>query len=207
MGVAVLQLYPVQDNRTGPQVVELLTRRIMNQGATQAGQFVVDCEVHQSVTQAPNQPPKNLYILHNSECPATVFSILEAAGKTVTLTSDTLFDLLMLKLTNVYKKKTTVESRGPRFEIKDFLVKLGSVTVGGVFKGILVEVEYCPGVVPNNCWGILSEFMQGFLGSCVTPVPPPFLAAKGSETYWPADTVEQYLDHFNKFRQTAGVRQ
>ena len=101
------------------------------------------------------------YILHNSECPATVFSILEANGKTVTLTSDTLFDLLMLKLTNVYKKKTTVESRGPRcrekfgalaslnfstnsfgrFEIKDFLVKLGSVTVGGVFKGILVEVE------------------------------------------------------------------
>ena len=55
------------------------------------------------------------YILHNSECPATVFSILEANGKTVTLTSDTLFDLLMLKLTNVYKKKTTVESRGPRW--------------------------------------------------------------------------------------------
>ena len=40
------------------------------------------------------------------------------------------------------------------------MVKLGSVTVGGVFKGILVEVEYCPGVVPNNCWGILLEFMQ-----------------------------------------------
>ena len=56
------------------------------------------------------------YILHNSECPATVFSILEANGKTVTLTSDTLFDLLMLKLTNVYKKKTAVESRGPRWE-------------------------------------------------------------------------------------------
>ena len=59
--------------------------------------------------------PMFRYILHNSECPATVFSILEANGKTVTLTSDTLFDLLMLKLTNVYKKKTTVESRGPRW--------------------------------------------------------------------------------------------
>ena len=81
------------------------------------------------------------------------------------------------------------------------------MTVGGVFKGILVEVEYCPGVVPNNCWGILLEFMQvslslekkdfnlkvfskGFLGSCVSSVPPQFLANKGSETYWPADTVE-----------------
>ena len=36
MGVAVLQLYPVQDNRTGPQVVELLTKRIMNQGTKDA---------------------------------------------------------------------------------------------------------------------------------------------------------------------------
>ena len=63
-----------------------------------------------------------------------MFSILESGNKTVTLTSDTLFDLLMLKLTNVYKKKLTIESRGPRFEIGDFIVKLGSVTVAGVFK-------------------------------------------------------------------------
>ena len=69
-----------------------------------------------------------------SEHPASVFSILESGNKTVTLTSDTLFDLLMLKLTNVYKKKLTIESRGPRFEIGDFIVKLGSVTVAGVFK-------------------------------------------------------------------------
>ena len=55
-----------------------------------------------------------------------------------------------------------------RFEIKDFLVKLGSVTVGGVFKGILVEVEYCPGIVfgsytlqPIHRWNIA-------LASCPT---------------------------------------
>ena len=55
-----------------------------------------------------------------------------------------------------------------RFEIKDFLVKLGSVTVGGVFKGILVEVEYCTGIVfgsyglqPIHRWNIA-------LASCPT---------------------------------------
>ena len=63
-----------------------------------------------------------------------MFSILESGNKTVTLTSDTLFDLLMLKLTNVYKKKQTIESRGPRFEIGKFIIKLSSVTVGSVFK-------------------------------------------------------------------------
>ena len=124
----------------------------------------------------------------------------------MTLTSDTLLDLLMLKLTNVYKKKTTIESKGPRFEIGDFLVKLGSVTVGGVFKGVLVEVEYCPCVIINNCWGILQEFMQGFLGSCVNNIPPQYFNNKGAETFTPVDTIQQYLEHFNIFRKTAGVR-
>ena len=107
-------------------------------------------------------PPLILVSTFYVDLTFSVFSVLEntATNKTVTLTSDTLFDLLMLKLTNVYKKKTTIESKGPRFEIGDFIVKLGSVTVGGVFKGILVEVEYCPCVVPNNCWCILQEFMQ-----------------------------------------------
>ena len=138
----MLQLYTEKDNRTGPQTIELLTRRIVNLGAMQAGQFLVDCEVYQGVAPAPPQQQqqpgsvsnKQLYILHSSEHPASVFSILESPTKTVTLTSDTLFDLLMLKLTNVYKKKQAIESRGPRFEIGDFIVKLGSVTVGGVFK-------------------------------------------------------------------------
>lgn len=212
MGVAVLQLYTAKDNRTGPQTIELLTRRIVNLGAVQAGQFLVDCEVHQSVgpTGPPQQPgaasTKQLYILHSSEHPASVFSILESGNKTVTLTSDTLFDLLMLKLTNVYKKKLTIESRGPRFEIGDFIVKLGSVTVAGVFKGILVEVDYCPGVVANNCWGLLQEFMQGFLGSCVPNTAPSHIISKGSEAWSPVDTIQQYLTHFNIFRKTAGVR-
>ena len=83
-----------------------------------------------------------MHVLHNSEQPASVFALLESATKTVPLVADTLFDLLMLKLSNFYqaKKQTKIESRGPRFEAADFLVKLGSVTMGPTFKGILVEV-------------------------------------------------------------------
>ena len=44
-----------------------------------------------------------------------VFSTLESGNKMVTLTSDTLFDLLVLMLINVYKKnKQKTESRGDR---------------------------------------------------------------------------------------------
>ena len=71
---------------------------------------------------------------HHTEQPATVFSVLENAGKTVVFTSDTLFDLLLLKLTNVYQKKFKIESKGARFEIGDFLVKLGIVSAAGSVK-------------------------------------------------------------------------
>jgi hypothetical protein len=105
------------------------------------------------------------------------FKLFAFIFQAVTLTSDTLFDLLMLKLKEAYSKKVKIESKGrnvlfysrptlkskwkisfkrlpyfsmvvkyfrfnqflcfilgPRFEIKDFLVKLGSVTAGGSFK-------------------------------------------------------------------------
>jgi len=199
MGVAVLHNYPIPPDKTGQQVIELLTRRIMSLGATSAGQFVVDCEVYNSV---PALGQKNLYILHNSEYPATVFSVLESANKSVRITSDTLFDLLILKLSNqFYQKKIKIESKGPRFEIKDFLVKLGSVIIGGAVKGILVEVEYFPGIVPGTCWGLIAEFMQGFLGSCVSPVPPAYIKSKATETFTPGDTIQQYLDQFNQARK------
>jgi len=204
MGVSVLQLYPLPDGKTGQQTIETLTKRIMNLGATQTAPFVVDCEVYTS----QNTPNKTLYVLHNSEFPATVFSILESGNKTVTLTSANLFDLLMLKLGQVYQRKGTnakIESKGPRFEIKDFVVKLGSVTTAGSFKGILVEVEYCPCLVPDNCWSLLAEFMQGFLGSCVSSIPAPYIKAKGNTTFTPEDTIRQYLDHFNQFRKSAKV--
>lgn len=86
---------------------------------------------------------RTVHVLHNSEQPASVFAILESGSKVVPLIADGLFDLLMLKMTNIYtsKKQTKIESKGPRFEIGDFCVKLGSVTMSQNFKGILVEVR------------------------------------------------------------------
>lgn len=93
-----------------------------------------------------NFPPvgatRTVHILHNSEQPASVFSILESGTKNIHVVADGLFDLLMMKLSHHYtsKKQTKIESKGPRFELGDFCVKLGSVTMNQNFKGILVEV-------------------------------------------------------------------
>lgn len=44
-----VQHYPMTENRTGPQVIEFLTKRVQAMGAVQAGPFLVDCETYNSV--------------------------------------------------------------------------------------------------------------------------------------------------------------
>ena len=82
-------------------------------------------------------------MLHNSEQPASCFSVLDTG---TCLVADSLFDLLMLKLKGFYvpRKNAKVESRGQRYELGDFLIKIGSVVLGQntSFKGILVEVGW-----------------------------------------------------------------
>ncbi|XP_020294283.1 mediator of RNA polymerase II transcription subunit 20 isoform X1 [Pseudomyrmex gracilis] len=205
MGVTVLQQFPMIENRTGPQTIEFLTKRVVALGAVQTGQFLVDCETYMSVPQLGIQ--RTVHVLHNSEQPASVFAILESGTKVVPLIADGLFDLLMLKMTSVYtsKKQTKIESKGPRFEIGDFCVKLGSVTMSQNFKGVLVEVEYRPCVVPSSAWELIREFLQGFLGSAVSNQAPQYLQNRMNDIYQPMDTIQQYLEHFGQYRKATGV--
>ncbi|XP_054268789.1 mediator of RNA polymerase II transcription subunit 20 [Macrosteles quadrilineatus] len=205
MGVTVLQQFPMTESRTGPQTIEFLTKRVLALGAVQNGQMLVDCETYMSVPQLG--PQRTIHVLHNSEQPASVFSLLETGTKTIPLIADQLFDMLMLKISPFYtsKKQTKIESKGPRFELGDFLIKLGSVTMSQNFKGVLVEVEYRPCVIPASCWELMREFLQGFLGSCVQSIPPQYFQNRMNEVYQPLDTIHQYLDHFTMYRKTTSV--
>jgi mediator of RNA polymerase II transcription subunit 20 len=200
MGVVVLQSYPVPADKTAAQVIDFIQKRIINLGANMTGPFLVDCETYHSIPAIAN-PPKTLHIAHNSEQPATVFSVLESNNKTITFTSDTLFDLLLLKLNTFYSKKLKIESKGSRFEIGDFIVKLGIVSASSSSKGILVEIEYLPCLIPGSCWGLIHEFMQGFLGSVISKQMPVYLERKANEIYTPVDTINQYLEQFSYLRK------
>jgi len=152
MGVAILQLYPVPQDKTPTQVIELLQERVLSLDGKPTLPFLVDCEVyysqHPSLALAPSAPgqppqPRVLNVIHNTEHPATVFSVAEGgSGRSVTFTCDTLYDLLLLKLSSVYSKRLRIESKGPRFEVGDFLVKLGTVSLAGSFRGTLSHQNY-----------------------------------------------------------------
>ena len=82
-----------------------------------------------------------MHLVHNSEQPATCFAVLDSG---ICLVADSLFDLLMQKLKGFYapRKNARVESKGQKYELGDFSIKIGSATLGQSqgFKGVLVEV-------------------------------------------------------------------
>ncbi len=52
MGVSLLHAHPVAADRTGPQTVDQLMRRVANLGATHTGHFQVDCDTYYSQSNA-----------------------------------------------------------------------------------------------------------------------------------------------------------
>ncbi|NWW76629.1 MED20 polymerase, partial [Climacteris rufus] len=155
------------------------------------------------------QPGKLMYVMHNSEYPLSCFALFENGP---CLVADANFDTLMVKLKGFFQnaKANKIESRGTRYQYCDFLVKLGTVTMGPSARGISVEVEYCPCVMASDCWNLLLEFMQSFMGS-QAPALPPVLGSKHDGAYGPGDTMLQYMELFNKIRKqqpvpVAGIR-
>lgn len=166
--------------------------------------------------------------MHNTETPLSCFALFEGGP---CLKADTNFDILMVKLKSHFQnaKGHKVECRGSRYRYCDFLIKVGTVTMSSSARGISVEVwhqrgvnswrgpsygaalilgmffqvEYCPCVVPGDCWNLMKEFMQSFLASNVPELPSVF-ATKPEGLFAPADSIDtmtQYLEVFNKLRK------
>lgn len=132
MGVVTVHQYPVMEGKSGQQAVECLLKTLDLLGARKVGSFLVDCETYYS---APNiVPARVLNIIHNSDQPATCFALLDSGSS---ISVDTNFDLLMLTMSSLYqcKKSSKMECKGPRLQLGDFMVKIGTVTVGPSFKG------------------------------------------------------------------------
>ncbi|XP_054711559.1 mediator of RNA polymerase II transcription subunit 20-like isoform X2 [Uloborus diversus] len=181
----------------------MLQKRLETLGAVKTGTFCVECETYYAAAHI--NPNRAVNIIHNSEHPVTTFALLDTG---TCLMADSQLDMLMVKMAGIYipKKATKIESKGPRYEIRDFVIKLGSVSIGPSFRGILVEVEYTPSVVPLSCWDLIRELLQGFMGNNVHS-PSQYLQGKMNEVYTPIDTVQQYMEHFNAFRKApSGVR-
>lgn len=194
---------PVMEGKNIQQTVDILGKKLEQLGAVKQGTFSVDCETYHTATAAgmgnQGQPSKLMYVMHNSEYPLSCFALFENG---LCLVSDVNFDVLMIKLKGFFQnaKGNKMETRGTRYQYCDFLVKVGTVTMGPSARGISVEVDYSPCVVANDCWNLMMEFMQSFMGNH-TPGIPSVFSNKHDGVYTQSDTMVQYMELFTKIRK------
>ncbi|XP_010861483.1 PREDICTED: mediator of RNA polymerase II transcription subunit 20 isoform X2 [Bison bison bison] len=141
MGVTCVSQMPVAEGKSVQQTVELLTRKLEMLGAEKQGTFCVDCETYHTAAStlgSQGQAGKLMYVMHNSEYPLSCFALFENGP---CLVADTNFDVLMVKLKGFFQsaKASKIETRGTRYQYCDFLVKVGTVTMGPSARGISVE--------------------------------------------------------------------
>ena len=198
--VVIVQQFPIPEGKTGQQVVDMLIKQFEAMAFNRIGNFVVDCETYYSSPTIT--PPRVLNIIHNSDFPASCFAQLDTG---TCLRADSYFDAMMMVLNGIYQAKrgTKIESKGPKFQKGDFVVKIGSVSIGPSFRGILIEIEYGPCSVLLYCWDLLKEFMKSFMK--VPKEPPPYLKAKMGEICTPTDIISQYNIHFTNLRKATPI--
>ena len=134
-----------------------------------------------------------VHVLHNSEQMASCIAVLDTG---TCVTADSSFDLLMQKMRHFYavRKNLRVESRGQRYQLVDFIVKIGSVVLGQTtsFKGVLIEVTYYQPVDSlcrafcSLCWVYVCVKGKGSPYSITERRVPELIPVLGSQ---PADDV------------------
>lgn len=70
------------------------------------------------------------------------------------------------------KRANGRRAQGMQYAVGDFVVKVGSIMLGETTRGVLLEVEYRPCMVPNACTQILQSFASN-LGILNTSFFPP----------------------------------
>ncbi|XP_003745842.1 mediator of RNA polymerase II transcription subunit 20 [Galendromus occidentalis] len=200
MGVVTVHMVPCSGPEALQSTADNLCRMIEKLGGRRDGVFCVDCETYQNVSMGRFQ-----HVLHDSEHPASVFSLLESG---LCLVADANFDSLMNKLNpQLFTTKigTKVECKGPRYQVEDFILKIGTVTIGTSARGLLVECEYQPCAVTASCWELMRELMEPLLGLPLNQ-PVQYLALRMREIYTPVDTIQQYMEHFNALRKSNPIQ-
>jgi len=219
MGVSCVHSLAIPSGKSGQQVIESINRQLESFGAQKCGQFCVECDTYYSVNQTTGQTsdPTNdpqmtggsggqtsrvLNLYHSSEYPMSCFALLDTGSS---LVADSAFDLILMNLSNIYsnKKMSRIDCRGQKWSLSDFCVRIGSCSLGPHLKGVLLEIEYKPSVVANDCWDLMKELASSLWSPQLvwTEGTNQWMASRMNEMYSPIDTIHQYNHHFNQLRK------
>ena len=148
------------------------------------------------------------------------------------IVAENTLDAIFMNLRHFYapsaKKGQKIEVKGYHFQLKELVIKFGSIAMGSTNRGIVVEViksfmllpliptpcHHLPLSPPQtedgttdvvgNCWESLTEFVKGLLGYSSAIVPPHF-STVSNRPYRASDRMIHYAHIFTQLRKPPGA--
>jgi len=116
----------------------------------------VICEIYFSKTSESSGSPKptELLIFSFNESPSNRYFLIDESALETDVAMQTIIEQEKL-----FISRRRISIVGHQYFIGDFVVKFGSIKLGETNKGIVMEVEYTPCMIPNRCTEILQEFL------------------------------------------------
>ncbi|KAM9969039.1 hypothetical protein ACTFIW_000122 [Dictyostelium discoideum] len=151
-----------------------MTKRIEFLGGVKVSTGTINCSLYlERVPDGSNLIPREFHLLLYDEKPKKCFTVCR---DTIVETDREMVSIL--EKTNSYKKRQTTEALISKYELGDFIIRVGPIVFRTEIRGILVEVEYTacstPVTSPFNCTKLLSEFINGNLGPFPEPIQTSF---------------------------------
>eukprot|EP00795_Rhopilema_esculentum_P003418 gene3418-1783_t len=186
----------------GQQTLDALQKKVELAGGVRNGSWLVECETYSS-SQNFESTSKIFHLLHCSDYPNVSFAALE---NDTCVVADQGMDSLVTKLKAFYvpRKSGKTEAKGINYDFGDFKIKLGNISQGNNFKGIIIEFEYCACFDIHQSWNLLLEMATSFVDEkqCqVLPAPKAVIDSK-SRQYSVADKMLQYVELFKFGKKT-----
>ncbi|GAM19135.1 hypothetical protein SAMD00019534_023100 [Acytostelium subglobosum LB1] len=141
-----------------------LDKKIEFLGGSKVSTWAINCSLyHERLPEGSTSTPREFHLITFSE--KTKKSYIVSLTTVVEADRDI---LAIIEKTNSYKKKQTHEITGAKYELGDFVIRLGPVQLRADVKAIVMEVEYAPCLMTSslgfNCTKLLQEFIVGYLG-------------------------------------------
>lgn len=108
-------------------------------------------------------------MIHSSEYPHTTFAVLDSMK---CLVGENSMDAIFANLRQFYnpKKGQKIEVKGHYYEVKVYVVKVGSIVIGSTNKGLVVEV-----MLRSCCVALAFIFTRSLLSLSLSLSPPTLL--------------------------------
>lgn len=131
-----------------------LAKRAEAHRATRAGQWEVAC----TIWQHPERKTNNVEVITTTE--ASDRCLVASGGQVTNAGAD--FVQLMPRISGL-QQKTPIIIKGVEYDMKDFRVRIGRVFEKQNPMHVVIEIEYRPCLIVEECQGLIHEMLDFFL--------------------------------------------